>query len=276
MSEVTETIPGLGAPPLTTDPDNFDPRADNLYGTTLPAAIASMNIAFGQVNVVSGEVSANAAAVASAAPAAVGAANYVGVWSSLTGALAIPASVSHSGNVWILSDNVEDVTAVEPGVSSVWISAIADPVGDEHVTVTTGNGNGSPSTKIRRFTTTQSSAGADIVYADSATDGGSFTIATGGEGFYSISYQDASGGNFAMGVSVNSSQLSTDVSAITAADRLLFFRSNSAGVSGSVSGVFYLEAGDVIRAHGGITSSANPPSETSAYLTKFEIRKVGA
>ena len=55
--------------------------------------------------------------------AAVGAANYKGPWSSLTGALAIPASVSHSGSVWILTVSVADVTATEPASGNTdWVS----------------------------------------------------------------------------------------------------------------------------------------------------------
>jgi hypothetical protein len=63
---------------------------------------------------------------AEAAAAALGAANYKGEWSTLTGALAIPASVSHNGSVWLLTEDVPDVTAVEPGISPVWIDLIPE------------------------------------------------------------------------------------------------------------------------------------------------------
>ena len=49
------------------------------------------------------------------------AANFKGPWSSLTGALAMPASASHTGNFYALTANVADVTAHTPGVSSAWI-----------------------------------------------------------------------------------------------------------------------------------------------------------
>ena len=55
-----------------------------------------------------------------AASAAVAAANYKGLWSSLTGALAIPASVSHGGKLWLLTASVANVTAHTPGVSANW------------------------------------------------------------------------------------------------------------------------------------------------------------
>lgn len=46
--------------------------------------------------------------------------NFKGAWSGLTGALAMPATVSHSGNIYALTANVADVTAHTPGVSASW------------------------------------------------------------------------------------------------------------------------------------------------------------
>lgn len=64
MSTITETVPGLGDTPSTADTATFDARGDLLFGTSLPASIAAMNVAFGQVNVVTAEVDANAVQVA--------------------------------------------------------------------------------------------------------------------------------------------------------------------------------------------------------------------
>lgn len=44
-----------------------------------------------------------------------------GEWSTLTGALSRPASVTHDGYIWILTIDLADVTAYEPGVSLVWV-----------------------------------------------------------------------------------------------------------------------------------------------------------
>jgi hypothetical protein len=49
-----------------------------------------------------------------------------GAWSSLTGALAIPASVTHVGYVWVLTQTVADVTLATPGVSNLWVNAYPD------------------------------------------------------------------------------------------------------------------------------------------------------
>lgn len=47
-------------------------------------------------------------------------AHYKGEWSTLSGALSIPASVWHREQFWILLEPVADVAAHEPGVSQVW------------------------------------------------------------------------------------------------------------------------------------------------------------
>ncbi len=129
-------------------------------------------------------------------------------------------------------------------------AVIGGAVGDHQVTVHTANGHGSTNTKIVRFTTTQSSAGSAITYADSAANGGSFTINT--SGIYAIAYTDGNGSR-EFGISKNSAQLTSSVSVITAANRLAY-----AAVSAdiiTVSTVAMLAANDVIRAHdsGGAT-----------------------
>ena len=45
----------------------------------------------------------------SAADSAVASANFKGAWSSLTGALNIPASVTHNGYLWILLNNLNPI-----------------------------------------------------------------------------------------------------------------------------------------------------------------------
>lgn len=60
----------------------------------------------------------------SAGLAAMGAANFKGEWSTLTGALAIPASVSYQGVMWVLKQNVSNVAAEVPGVSANWLDVI--------------------------------------------------------------------------------------------------------------------------------------------------------
>jgi hypothetical protein len=80
---------------------------------------------------------ANAAASANAADAsaqlalsykdlAAGTANFKGAWSSLSGAISIPAAVYHNGLTWVLLSNLANVAAAEPGISASWVVASGD------------------------------------------------------------------------------------------------------------------------------------------------------
>lgn len=127
MSQTAPTpITALGTPPSTSDPANFDTRGDALL-TQLPTTVTEMN-ALGTVtynnavdcynNATAAAASQTAAAASEANTAAM--ANFKGAWSSLTGALAKPASVFHNGAFWALLTNLVDVTASQPGVSADW------------------------------------------------------------------------------------------------------------------------------------------------------------
>lgn len=116
------------------------------------------------------------------------------------------------------------------------------------VKATSANGHGSTNTKIRRFTTTDIDTGTSITYADSTTLGTTFTINQ--KGIYTISYADKDASAAAqMGVSKNSSQLTTNIASITTADRLAFFNTPAANIVGQGAITARLAVGDVIRAH---------------------------
>lgn len=159
------------------------------------------------------------------------------------------------------------------GTYTDWVVSLAAAlagVGNHAVFVTTGNGHGSTNTKIRRFTTTQSSSGTDISYADSATLGASFTI--NADGLYAMIYCDAySVASHPLGISVNSAQLTTSIASITAANRLGMTNCLEGGMSNSISLTSRLVAGDVIRAHDGGLNDYS----TGNYVY-FSILKVGS
>jgi hypothetical protein len=132
-----------------------------------------------------------------------------------------------------------------------------------------GNGFGSTNTKIRRYTTTSINTGSDITYADSASNGASFTINTAGR--YSITITDAnSGANVQIGISKNSSQLTTSIMSITAANFVAAGPTGGAGFTGCVSVVLNLAVNDVIRPHGAGTLT----NDTSSLVT-FRIVYLG-
>ena len=114
----------------------FSDNVDQLF-QDLPDVVDGWNDSIDAINVEIPIIQQNADNTAQASAAAVGAANYKGEWSTLTGALAIPASVSHNDSVWLLTESVADVTAVEPGVDPEWLNLLPDvPVLPEVITPT--------------------------------------------------------------------------------------------------------------------------------------------
>ncbi len=121
-----------------------------------------------------------------------------------------------------------------------------------HVRVEVGNGHGSGSTSIRRFTTSVVAIGNAITYADSSTLGGTFTINQ--DGVYSISFSDrrTNNGDADFGISLNSNQLTTSIISITNTTRIAATYlpgATNASSGGLVTACLKLSAADVIRAH---------------------------
>jgi hypothetical protein len=130
----------------------------------------------------------------------------------------------------------------------------------------TVNGYGSTNTRIRRFTNVVTNQGADITYADSATLGASFTINTAG--VYAISYSDQFNAVSAMGLSLNSTQLSVTILDITTADRLVVSLTAGTNVIGASATTVYLAAGSVIRAHTDSTVTGTSPNTCQFTITR--------
>lgn len=121
-------ITPLPTPPSREDPNNFAERADALLAA-LVTFVTECNATAASID--ADEISAAASAVTATAKAGDAAAArdivmavvaYKGPWSSLTGSLAIPASAYHSGSIWMLTQDVANVSAEVPGVSTKWLN----------------------------------------------------------------------------------------------------------------------------------------------------------
>lgn len=111
--------PALGSPTFNADAYT--------YGSSMPSVVSGID-ALAQnafTNATSAHESAQEAAASEAAAAASatfasGTSNFKGNWSSLTGALAPPASVWHNGRTWNLLSPLANVAAAEPSEGSAY------------------------------------------------------------------------------------------------------------------------------------------------------------
>lgn len=104
----------------------------------------------------------------------------------------------------------------------------------------------STNTKILYYTNTRENVGSDITVGNSATLGASATIVT--PGVYAFGFTQAIPAGATIGLSLNSSQLTTSFSGITASDIIA-----SADVTANAGGssiIRRFKPGDVIRPHG--------------------------
>lgn len=117
------------------------------------------------------------------------------------------------------------------------------------IRVEIGNGYGSSSTKIRRFTTSVISTGSNITYADSSTLGATFTL--NAAGVYCASYADDKSAGFCnYGISLNSNQLTTNIESITNTTRKgMTSDSGTTTYGANVASCFIGAVNDVVRPH---------------------------
>lgn len=159
--------------------------------------------------------------------------------------LLLPSQMGNSGE--FLTTN---------GTVSSWGTPGAIALSEVWVTTPGAGSAGYGSTSnnhIRRYTVTRTATGTAITYADSSTNGSTFTINE--NGLYLIVRQEGgTGAGVGTGISVNSNQLTTSVASITSAHQLAYFSGPIASSFGPpYSSAFYLQATDIIRPHDAAT-----------------------
>jgi hypothetical protein len=106
----------------------FGTHMSTLFMGELVALVSSAFDNAGETLDAASTAVAAAASAVGARDQALGAANFKGIWGTLAGALAKPASVKHEGRFWLLLNNLANVEASEPGVSADWTSLSAGQV----------------------------------------------------------------------------------------------------------------------------------------------------
>lgn len=130
-------------------------------------------------------------------------------------------------------------------------------------------GYGTVGTQIRRYTVQKVNTGTAITFADSSTNGCSFTINE--NGLYAVSVADSlAAGDSIVAVSKNSASLSTSFGGLGASEITPLVSSGSSGKYPQASAVLRLSAGDVLRFHAYTTKP-----DSTANIAHFRIIKVG-
>jgi hypothetical protein len=190
---------------------------------------------------------------------------------AVTGTLSATGAVTLTTALPVLQGGTGVTTST--GTGSVVLSASPTFTGNvttplSYVRLNTANGYGSTNNKIRRFTNIVNNVGTDITYADSATLGGTFTINT--NGVYSVNYCDQTVGISELGLSIDSTQLTTQINAVTITNVLAITNNPGANRAGSVSATFYAAATSIVRAH----TNGDATGAGTAQCTQFTIARV--
>jgi len=127
----TPITPLPAVPDANDGPDTFTEDADAFLGA-LPTWANQVNAAGTYIDTIGSQVDADKTASAASATAAANSAaaalnsqnlaaasaDFKGAWSSLTGALNKPATVSHNGSFWALLNNLANVTTSTPSLTN--------------------------------------------------------------------------------------------------------------------------------------------------------------
>lgn len=123
MATAPSSITALPTPPDPNDRATFNARA---YPWSVAQQTLATQVGDVATNVYNNAVEAagSAATATTVADTAIAASSYKGNWSALTGALNMPASVSHAGTFWALAADLANVTTETPGVSASWVPVV--------------------------------------------------------------------------------------------------------------------------------------------------------
>lgn len=104
-------------------------------------------------------------------------ANFKGSWGDLTGALNKPSSVENNGSVWLLLNNLADVTLSEPSLSNPdWVIAYATPNISSVTVELTANTNGITAGNVVELVSTGGQNVQNIYHCEAPTIGSLVTL----------------------------------------------------------------------------------------------------
>lgn len=143
--------------------------------------------------------------------------------------------------------------------------------GNKEFRISVPNGRGSVNTAIRRFSNVDQPA-PFVAYTDSVTLGSEFKILQAG--LYFTRYADRRGDatTCIYGVSRNSTQLSTDIAAISNLDRVSHTQIAQTDAIIGAQGMAWCNVGDILRGH---TNPAAAPTSTETFSMLHIVQVIG-
>ena len=275
------TIDLITANPDTNDPANFAAQAD-LSWAQLKLAIPQFNTAIDAFNFNATNSTSTTSLLIEVASKSL----TVQTSKSYVGGQAVTIARTSDATKWMRGEvtsynsgtgalvvNVRTMSTVG-GTFTDWTisqASVEGLVNYSIVTAHTANGHGSTNNKIQRLATASVNIGTAITYADSAANGASFTINE--TGIYSIyTLATYSGGACTFGVSLNSAQLTTGITSITAADRIALASAATSGTYNPITRNLKLIAGDVIRPHD--DGNTDGSSEAVQYFSIIKVANI--
>lgn len=186
-------------PALDRTSATFRADVDTFFASRIPTFVSEANALQLDVHAAADTAIAAAATASTAADIvdlAAAAANYKGAWSGLSGALAMPASVSHAGTYWALNSAVANVATETPGVSAAWQALNVGAGGSSVVSSAVDVSLSSGAMRVQSIAMTV--AGKSVIMADATTlQTGSVLHAIKNSGTRGFVIRDHSGGMLA-------------------------------------------------------------------------------
>ncbi len=145
-----------------------------------------------------------------------------------------------------------------------------------YIELHTGNGHGGSSsgeTSIRNFSTIIKNIGSGLIYTPRTATTADYITVTD-SGIITVSYNDTmDNAGSHHGISVNSNQLTTSITAITAEHRKSLNRITANATTMHCSWTGYLKAGDIIRAHTDGTAVTSNQDRVNFAVAKINFLK---
>ena len=161
------------------------------------------------------------------------------------------------------------LTGALPAISGSALTGVSKTFSRSRIYVDGAATTATTNTRIVRFTNTVESTGSDITYTDSTSLGNKFVINTAG--VYNVAYSAVFASASWFGISVNSTQLTTYINSITAADRIAIAHTSAINVVDQCSVSYRFAAGDVVRAH---INNVGVTTATGRAGTAFTIERI--